>query len=161
MLSLCFLVTVSLLSPFVAQGAHLNFSKLVERSPIIAVGKIIEIGEPPTMWSTGDFMFAQKVKYRVSGVLKGEEVGGEITVYYYLFKGAPNTKADRPGLSPSLFNVGNEHILFLRPLGVENDAEHSSGVVPKEFAAFNTEHGALPNSKETYKGVRDALTSRR
>ena len=154
MLSIYFLAVVSVLSPTVTRSAG-DFTELVNSAPVVAVGKITEIGEPPITWSTGDFMFAQKVKYKVTRVLKGEKVSDEITVYHYLFKGSPNADKDRPNLSPALFTIGSEHILFIRSVQPVGGRDHSSGVTMTDFAELTSARRAVPASENNLRRAAD------
>jgi hypothetical protein len=157
-LSVYLSVVIGLLPLGVAQSPT-DFPMLVSRAPVVAVGRITEVGEPPGGWSTGGFHFAQKVKYKIVSVLKGEGLGDEVTVYFFLFEGAANTEPDRPMLSESLFAVGKEHLLFIRPINPDGSAVLPSGII-KEFMAINTAHGAMPATEGNLKEVRKALSAR-
>jgi len=158
-LSIYFLVATNLLSTAVTQG-HTNFPSLVDGAPIIAVGKITEIGEPPATWSAGGFVVAQKVKYKILTVLKGEKVGGEITVYHYLFKETPNSEKERSALTPSLFAVGKDHILFISPIKSGGGPAHPSNTPLKEFAEITSSQAAVLASEDNLREVRKALSVR-
>jgi hypothetical protein len=160
-LSVYLLFIASLLSPFAAQGSP-DLARLAKGAPVVAVGTIIEIGEPPGGWSWGGFVFSQKVKYRVSSVLKGEEVGGEITVYHYLFKDMPNSEKKRAALTPSLFAVGKEHILFVRPIKPDGGGTDTpSNTAVREFAEITSSQPAALATAENLKQVGKALSVRR
>src|SRR3712207_5149726 len=80
-LSVYFSVVIGLLPLSVAQSPT-DFNGLVSRTPVVAVGRITEVGEPPGGWSTGGLHFAQKVKYKIVSALKGEGLADEVTVHF-------------------------------------------------------------------------------
>jgi hypothetical protein len=156
MLSIYLFVVMGLLSPAAAQSPT-NFTRLVKGSPVIAVGKIIEIGKPPAMWSAGGFVVAQKVKYEVSSVLKGEGLGGEITVHHFLFKGTPNSEKDRSALSPDIFGVGKEYILFIHPFKSDGEPDGSPDTTVTEFYEVTSSQPAVPATEANLGAVRKLL----
>jgi hypothetical protein len=151
MLSACSLAVILLSATFTQDGT--DFSLLASRTPVIAVGKIIDIGEPPATWSTGGFVFAQQVKYKVVAVLKGENIAQEVTVSHYIFKGSPSCDKNRPRLSPDIFTLGSEHILFLSP----SESDEATTPFLDRFAETNTAHGAVPANENNLRDVKKVL----
>jgi hypothetical protein len=74
---------------------------------VIFVGEVLEVGEPPLVWS-GRVEARQSVRYRVLSVTKGElEPGDEVTVLHLVVEGSTTARSDMPGLSTNLFKIGN------------------------------------------------------
>jgi hypothetical protein len=155
MLSVYCLIIGALLFPWTSQGGK-DLSGMVSNAPVIAVARITSVEESPGVWSAGGFVNAQKVSYEIISVMKGEVRSKEITVYHYLFKDSPNASKYRPELSPSLFMIGSESILFLRPIPTYQEAESSPPLI-KEYAETNTSSGVVPANKENIRKVRKAL----
>jgi len=86
--------------------------QLINKSDVVVVAKIIEVGPAPEVWS-GLLLFVQRVRFEVKDVLKGRVNKHEIYVAHYVVKNSISADSKQPKLSPEIFKKGNTLLLFL------------------------------------------------
>ncbi len=87
-----------------------RLAEFVRESKLVFIGTVTELGPEPSFWS-GRFPSYQKVTYQVEEVLKGNKIP-EITVEHVVVSSSKTARADKPGLSPVLFQKGNRLIVI-------------------------------------------------
>jgi len=80
---------------------------------LVLVVKVKHVGPTPGFWS-GYLSASQRVRFKVVKVLKGNLNAGEVEVEYYLVKNDDLVDNARPRLSPEIFEMGNQLVLFLK-----------------------------------------------
>jgi hypothetical protein len=87
---------------------------LAERSTLIVVAKVTEVGPSSGIWS-GQFAVRQRVDYEILEVLKGSVRMSKIRVSHPIVAGSSSADPKQARLSPVLFAKGTTFLLFLVP----------------------------------------------
>ncbi len=124
----------------------------VSESSVVFIGEVIELGDHPPFWSSLKVMLAQKVRYKVKKVLKGDLSDNELVVSHYLVKGNPHIDKDVPQMSPELFFKGAEFIIFVEP-HPDCNCNSPDGSLTKEFLEVDSECGAITLKQENLEKV--------
>ncbi len=80
---------------------------------LILVVEVTRVGPSAGFWS-GILAASQQVRFKLVKILKGTLNASEVQVEYYLVKNDELVDRKVPRLSPKLFKVGNQLIVFLR-----------------------------------------------
>ena len=88
----------------------LNLAANVE---LVLVVEVKHVGPTPGFWS-GFLAASQRVRFKVVKVLKGKLNAREVEVEYYLVKNDDLVDRELPRLSPEIFKMGNQLVLFLK-----------------------------------------------
>jgi hypothetical protein len=87
--------------------------KLHTQSSQVVYVVVDKVDTAPEMW-TGSKLSYQNVDYIVKETLKGDMLSGTITVRHPVVKESVTALTTEPGLSTTLFKIGNPVILFLQ-----------------------------------------------
>jgi hypothetical protein len=104
----------SLTAPAMSQCDKEKWKRLAGEVGLVLVAEVGEVGLSQRAWS-GHIASAQRVKFKAIKVLKGQLSSSTLEVEYYLVKNDPLADTKQPRLSPEIFKVGNQLVLFLEP----------------------------------------------
>jgi hypothetical protein len=110
------LLTILLLHGLVlpqTQSDRQKWQNLAADVDLVLVVEVKHVGPTPGFWS-GFLAASQRVRFKVVKVLKGKLNEGEVDVEYYLVKKDDLVDGELPRLSPEIFKVGNQLVLFLK-----------------------------------------------
>jgi hypothetical protein len=88
------------------------FLAQVSKASAVFVGKLVEVGPPPTSYS-GYNVSMQALTYEVVRVLRGDVAGPKITVYHVIVAQSPALIEGKPALKPVHTQVGTEYLVAL------------------------------------------------
>ena len=86
------------------------FLAQVDQATAVFVGKLVEVGPPPTAFS-GYHVAMQALTYEVVRVLHGEVAGPRFTVHQVMVAQSPALVVDKPQLKPEHVEVGAEYLV--------------------------------------------------
>ena len=143
-----------------------RIERLVRDAKVIVVAEAVDIGEAPGVWA-GVFLFAQRVKYEVKEVLKGDLAQGRICVCHYIVHYSVTADKTYPRLSSTIFAKGNRLVLFLAP-----DPHPEKGYIEMpgrkpmcgadepSFVVPEVNYGAMLAEENILKSIRQAISSK-
>jgi hypothetical protein len=86
------------------------FLAQVDQAAAVFVGKLVEVGPPPTAFS-GYHVAMQALTYEVVRVLRGEIAGPRFTVHQVIVAQSPALVDGRPELKPEHVAIGAEYLV--------------------------------------------------
>jgi len=96
----------------VPQSDKQKWQRLAEEVSLVLVAEVVEVKPSPGFWS-GHIAAIQHVRYKPVKVLKGDFASPNLEVEYYVVSNSPLADKKQARLSPAIFKVGNQLILFL------------------------------------------------
>lgn len=98
--------------PALSQDDNKKWQQLAGKVDLVLIAEVAEVKPSMGFWS-GFIASRQNVKYKVVKVLKGQLSALEFEVEYDVVKNGALSDTEQPRLSPIIFKVGNQLILFL------------------------------------------------
>ncbi len=105
---LAFAAVLAISSPVLAAPQPPTFEDEAKQAAVIFVGKLVEVGDPPTFLS-GEMMAIQTLTYEVSKVEKGSEKRTRVPVRYIIVGGARYVEVEKdsmPHVAKALTKIG-------------------------------------------------------
>lgn len=115
MKTLALLLALSSLSlPAMSQCDKEKWQRLAGEAGLVLVAEVEEVKPSLGFWS-GHIASVQRARFKVVKVLKGQLSSSRLEVEYYVVKNDALADTKQPRLSPEIFKVGNQLVLFLEP----------------------------------------------
>ena len=95
------------------QSDKQRWVNLATNVELVLVVEVKGVEPTPGFWS-GFLAASQRVHFKMVKVLKGNLNARELEVEYYLVKNDDLVDSEHPRLSPEIFKVGNQLVLFLK-----------------------------------------------
>lgn len=119
-----------------------RLQRITQKSDLIFIGTIVEVGDPPKDWS-GYFSAYQTIRYRVDQILKGQYSDPEISVDHIVVSGSKTADSgDTPKLSSAIFYPNASLIVSAQRAGDGSN-----------WKSLNEVIGAVPNSADWLRRV--------